>query len=175
VTAYRDGAVTLRTNRRADGYTMSAAEDGYQGVNPGDIVFHGLDGFAGAVGISDSEGQCSPVCHVCKPRYDDDAEYLALLIRYLGTSGFLSTQAPSTRQRSVDFRNWGTFARVPLMLPSIEHQKNFVTQYYQRTIRIDTLLAKAKEHIALAKERRSALITAAVTGQFDVRTAQKGA
>ncbi|MFC4854132.1 restriction endonuclease subunit S [Actinophytocola glycyrrhizae] len=173
VTAYRDGVVTLRANRRADGYTMSAAEAGYQGVLPGDIVFHALDGFAGAVGISDSAGQCSPVYHVCRPRYADDAEYISLLIRYLGTSGFLSTQAPSTRQRSVDFRNWGTFARVPLVLPSIDHQKAFIAEYREQTAQIGALIAKAEEHIALAKERRSALITAAVTGQFDVRTARK--
>lgn len=173
VTAYRDGDVTLRANRRADGYTMSEAEAGYQGVMPGDIVFHALDGFAGAVGISDSQGQCSPVYHVCSPRYDDDAEYLALLIRYMGTSGFLATQAPSTRQRSVDFRNWGTFARVPLVLPPVERQKSFVAGYREQTSRIDALIAKAEEHIALAKERRSALVTAAVTGQIDVRTAWK--
>lgn len=173
VTAYRDGVVTLRANRRADGYTMSEAESGYQGVAPGDIVFHALDGFAGAVGISDSEGQCSPVYHVCSQRYDDDAEYLGLLIRYMGTSGFLSTQAPSTRQRSVDFRNWGTFARVPLVLPSVEHQKSFVAEFHQQTAQIDALIAKARKHIALAKERRAALIMSAVTGQFDVRTARK--
>jgi type I restriction enzyme S subunit len=56
VTAYRDGIVTLRSNRREDGYTMSEAEAGYQGVLDGDLVFHALDGFAGAVGISDSQG-----------------------------------------------------------------------------------------------------------------------
>lgn len=175
VTAYRDGVVTLRTNRRAEGYTMSEAEAGYQGVVPGDIVFHALDGFAGAVGISDSMGLCSPVYHVCLPRYDDDAEYLALLLRYLGTSGFLTTQAPSTRQRSVDFRNWGTFARVPLMLPVVNRQRAFIAEFRELTARIDALIAKAEEHIALAKERRSALITAAVTGQIDVRTARKAA
>lgn len=175
VTAYRDGVVTLRANRRAEGYTMSAAEAWYQGVVPGDIVFHALDGFAGAVGVSDSMGQCSPVYHVCLPRYDDDAEYLALLMRYLGTSGFLSSQAPSTRQRSVDFRNWGTFARVPLMLPTVDHQKAFVAEFRERTARIDALIAKTEQHIALANERRSALIAAAVTGQIDVRTAARKA
>ncbi|ORI18329.1 hypothetical protein BJI47_20690 [Rhodococcus sp. 1168] len=173
VTAYRDGVVTLRANRRAEGYTMSVAEAGYQGVCPGDIVFHALDGFAGAVGISDSEGQCSPVYHVCSPRYDDDARYLSLLIRYMGTSGFLSTQAPSTRQRSVDFRNWKTFARVPLMLPPVEHQRSFVTEYHEQMSRINALIVKTQEHIALAKERRSALITATVTGQINVPTARK--
>lgn len=175
VTAYRDGIVTLRENRRTDGYTMSAAEHGYQGVLPGDIVFHALDGFAGAVGVSDSAGQCSPVYHVCRPRYNDDAEYLALLLRYMGTSGFMATQAPSTRQRSVDFRNWATFARVPLKLPSPQHQREYVASFKRQAARIDTLISKAEEHIALAKERRSALITAAVTGQLDVSTARRGA
>ena len=90
-----------------------------------------------------------------------------------GYVGLPRTQAPSTRQRSVDFRNWGTFARVPLVLPPVEHQKSFVAEYHEQTTRIDALIAKAKEHIALAKERRAALIAAAVTGQFDVRTARK--
>jgi len=60
-----------------------------------------------------------------------------------------------------------------LRLPSVEHQKSFVAEFREQTNRIDVLIAKAEEHIALAKERRSALIIAAVTGQIDVRTAQK--
>lgn len=36
------------------------------------------------------------------------------------------------------------------------------------TARVDTLIAKTEEFIALAKERRAAIITAAVTGQIDV-------
>ncbi|MCT1430856.1 restriction endonuclease subunit S [Brachybacterium muris] len=173
VTAYRDGVVTLRENRRAEGYSLSAAEAGFQGVHEGDIVFHALDGFAGAVGVSDSNGQCSPVYHVCRPRYSDDAEYLSMLLRYLGTSGFLASQAPNTRQRSVDFRNWGTFARVPLSISSPEHQEWFTAEYRERNEQLEALIAKAEQHISLAKERRSALITAAVTGQIDVRSARK--
>lgn len=97
-------------------------EAGYQGVLPGDIVFHALDGFAGAVGISDSAGQCSPVYHVCRPRYDDDVEYLALPIRYLGTSGFLPRKLRVRGSGVWTSRNWGTFARVPLTVPPVEHQ-----------------------------------------------------
>jgi len=42
----------------------------------------------------------------------------------------------------------------------------------RRLERVDALIAKAQEHIAFAKERRAALIAAAVTGQIDVRTAR---
>lgn len=168
ITAYRDGIVTLRSNRREGGYTFSESEAGYQEVLPGDIVFHALDGFAGAVGVSDSHGICTPVYHVCRPKGDDDPEYLALLLRYLGTSNFLTAQAPNARQRSVDFRNWSTFARVPLMLPSLDEQRAFMSNYRSRKARVDALIAKAQQHIGFAKERRAALIAEAVTGQIDV-------
>jgi len=57
--------------------------------------------------------------------------------------------------------------------PAFEEQERIVKELEVSTSRIDTLIARAEEHIALAKERRSALITAAVTGQIDVRTARK--
>ncbi|MFD1274166.1 hypothetical protein ACFQ51_28345 [Streptomyces kaempferi] len=169
VTAYRDGAVTLRSNRREDGYTFSEKEDGYQEVRPGDLVFHGLDGFSGAVGISDSRGNATPVYHVCEAIAGDDPEYVALLLRYLGTSGFLATQAPNVRQRAVDFRNWTTFARIPLSLPDLSTQRSVVHNMREQVTRTDTLIAESERLIELSQERRSALITAAVTGQIDVR------
>jgi Type I restriction modification DNA specificity domain len=177
ITAYRDGVVTLRSKRREDGYTFSEAEHGYQEVAPGDLVFHALDGFAGAVGVSDSHGNCTPVYHVCRPRGNSRADYLALLIRYLGTSGFLALQAPNVRQRSVDFRNWTNFARVPLMVPSLDDQSAFMNRYKERSAAVEITVAKAEEFIALARERRAALITEAVTGRIDLSTgkAREGA
>lgn len=63
--------------------------------------------------------------------------------------------------------------RVRLAMPPIPEQQRVVARLDEQTAQIDALIAKAEEHIALAKERRSALITAAVTGQIDVRTARK--
>ncbi|MCX9076370.1 MAG: hypothetical protein OIN84_00190, partial [Candidatus Methanoperedens sp.] len=54
VTCFRDGVVTLRKNRRLEGFTESLKEIGYQGVRKGDLVIHAMDAFAGAVGVSDS-------------------------------------------------------------------------------------------------------------------------
>ncbi|QGH69574.1 restriction endonuclease subunit S [Pseudactinotalea sp. HY158] len=64
---------------------------------------------------------------------------------------------------------------IVLPLPPIEEQLAIVKHINEQKRQIDTLISKAEGHVALAKERRSALITAAVTGQFDVRTAKKGA
>lgn len=64
ITCFRDGEVTLRSNRREDGFTMSDKEIGYQGIDVGDLVVHGMDGFAGSIGISNSRGKASPVLNV---------------------------------------------------------------------------------------------------------------
>lgn len=172
ITAYRDGVVTLRSNRRDDGYTFSDTEYGYQEIRPGDIVFHALDGFAGAIGISDSHGNATPVYHACEAIAGDDPSYIAMLLRYLGVSGFLATQAPNVRERSVDFRNWTMLARIPLDLPPPDDQRAAVAEIQTQTARIDTLVAATERFIELSRERRSALITAAVTGQIDMRKAE---
>lgn len=63
--------------------------------------------------------------------------------------------------------------RLPINVPPVGMQRAIVKQIDEQTSRVDTLIAKANEHIALARERRAALITAAVTGQLDVRTEGK--
>lgn len=64
---------------------------------------------------------------------------------------------------------------LPMQLPGVDEQKLILQEFDYQTARLDALMAKATEHIALVNEHRSALITAAVTGQFDVRTASRKA
>ncbi|GIX51017.1 restriction endonuclease subunit S [Sphaerotilus sulfidivorans] len=54
-------------------------------------------------------------------------------------------------------------------VPSLQEQVKISTFLAQETTRLDTLRAEAERAIALLKERRAALIAAAVTGQIDVR------
>lgn len=60
VTCFRDGQVTLRKNRREEGFTNAIKELGYQGIRAGQLVLHSMDAFAGAIGVSDSDGKCTP-------------------------------------------------------------------------------------------------------------------
>lgn len=57
--------------------------------------------------------------------------------------------------------------RVPI--PTSLEIKSIVNQLDRETARIDLLIQKTQHSIDLLKERRSALITAAVTGQIDLR------
>jgi type I restriction enzyme S subunit len=56
-----------------------------------------------------------------------------------------------------------------IWLPSKEEQKNIAAYLDQKIEMIDNLIAKAEQAIGLMKERRTALISAAVTGKIDVR------
>lgn len=174
VTAYRDGVVTSRSNRRVDGYTMSDTEFGYQGVLEGDIVFHALDGFAGAVGVADSSGKCSPVYHVCSATPGNEPQYVALAIRAMGLAGFLETQAPNVRQRSVDFRKWENLGRVPIALPAHDTQVQISDEFRRRQSLSRTSQGLIEKQLTFLAERRQALITASVTGQIDVTAARSG-
>lgn len=165
----------MRANRREDGYTFSDTENGYQEIRPGDLVFHALDGFAGAVGVSDSHGNGSPVYHVCEAIEGNHPEFLARLLRHLGTSGFLTTQAPSVRERSVDFRNWNTFARVPLVVPPPDEQRAIADYLDHETAQIDTLIAKQEQLIATLRERRDGLIERALVCGLDPVVDQRAA
>ncbi|MER6553312.1 MULTISPECIES: restriction endonuclease subunit S [Streptomyces] len=168
ITAYRDGQVTDRTLRRSEGYTMSASpEPQGQHVQMDDVVIHGLDGFAGAIGTSEAIGNCSRVYHVCVPQGDGDARYLGRILRLLALQGYLGNFAISTRERAVDFRNWDLFGRIPIpAVPAAEQRE--VGKLIEKVRPLHETIERSAR---LAAERRQALITAAVTGQFDVSTA----
>ncbi|OAI31474.1 hypothetical protein A1351_21570 [Methylosinus sp. R-45379] len=62
-----------------------------------------------------------------------------------------------------------TMATRKLALPSLSEQSVILNLIESATRRLDALLVEAKSAIALLQERRSALISAAVTGKIDVR------
>lgn len=165
VTAFRDGQVTARALRRADGYTESWTEIArVQGVAADDVVVHGLDGFAGAIGTAEVDGVCSPVYHVCVPSDGGDAHFYGRLLRLLATTGYLGLFASSTRERAVDFRNWDLFGRIPIPRVGLADQRR-IGASIRRLAPLRVAVARSAE---LVQERKQALITAAVTGQLDL-------
>lgn len=164
VTAFRDGQVTLRTNRRIDGFTNSIKEIGYQGVRSGDLMIHAMDGFAGAIGISDSDGKCSPVCSVCIPWIKQSVNMLfyGYLVRQLAVTDFILSLAKGIRERSTEFR-FSEFSGLVLAIPSKDEQDKIVAFLKHETQKIDRLIGKQQQLIELLKEKRHAVISHVVT------------
>ena len=53
--------------------------------------------------------------------------------------------------------------------PPLEEQEQIVNYLDNKTSKMDKLIEKANKSIELLKEKRTALISAAVTGKIDVR------
>lgn len=169
VTAFRDGEVTLRTNRRTDGFTLAVLEVGYQRVLSGDLVVHGMDAFAGAIGVSDSTGKCTPEYVVLKPKNAATSnQYFAHVLRLMALRNYIYVICPSVRERAPRFR-FEAFKDVALPVPPTDEQHEIVRRISQTLQLLAQTATEAARCIELLNERRTALITAAVTGQIDVR------
>ena len=159
VTCFRDGEVTLRVNRRTTGFTESEKEIGYHGVRVGDLVVHQMDAFAGAIGISDSDGKCSPICIVCRPLNEDetDIRYYCQLLRVMAYSGFIQSLAKGIRERTTDFR-YKTLEILHLPVPPYVEQQQIVTYLDEKCSKVDSIIEKIKLKIERLKELKRSLI-----------------
>lgn len=165
ITCFRDGEVTLRSNRREDGFTMSDKEIGYQGIDAGDLVVHGMDGFAGAIGISDSRGKASPVLNVMDTK--QNKRYIMYYLRSMAYSDVFVALATGIRVRSCDLR-WNKLADLPYPVPSIEEQTAIV-DYIDTTLeKTDVVISKKKAQLETLDEYKKSLIYEYVTGKKEV-------
>lgn len=162
VTCFRDGIVTLRKNRRLDGFTESLKEIGYQGVRSGDLVIHAMDAFAGAIGVSDSDGKSTPVYAVCSPRAELNVHYYAHVVREMARSQWIAALATGIRERSTDFR-YETFANQWLPFPPLEEQQAIASFLRSIDSRTKKLIRAKRRMIELLNEQKQAITHSAVT------------
>lgn len=164
ITCFRDGEVTLRRNRREDGFTVALKEIGYQGLEPGDLVIHGMDGFAGSIGISDSRGKSSPVLVVCDS--DENKRYIMYYLRAMAYNDVFTALATGIRVRSCDLR-WNKLSELPYILPSIQEQEQVVEAIESCTQNVNALMVNVQTQIEKLKSYKQSLITEVVIKGLD--------
>jgi len=165
ITCFRDGEVTLRSNRREDGFTMADKEIGYQGVDVGDLVVHRMDGFAGAIGISDSRGKASPVLNVLNTK--QNKKYIMYYLRSMAYGEVFTALSTGIRVRSCDLR-WNKLAELLYPLPPIDEQNNIVNYIDEQIARTNEIIADKKSQIETLDGYKKSLIYEYVTGKKEV-------
>lgn len=165
VTCFRDGEVTLRSNRREEGFTMSAKEYGYQGIEPGDLVVHGMDGFAGAIGISDSRGKGTPVLNVLESDYNK--RYLMYYLRNMAYGDVFLALSTGIRVRSCDL-GWKKLAEIRFIIPTIEEQNAIASYLDEKCSLIDKAIADKQAQMETLKSYKASFIYEYVTGKKQV-------
>lgn len=170
ITCFRDGEVTLRKNRREEGFTVSMKEIGYQGVEPGDLVVHGMDGFAGAIGVSDSRGKATPVLNVMDSK--ENKRYLMYYLRAAAYKDVFMSLSTGIRVRSCDLR-WNKLSVFPFLIPDISEQDSIVTYIDSQIKGVDDIISKAKASIEEYKSWKASIIYKAVTKGLDPNVEMK--
>ena len=165
ITCFRDGEVTLRSNRREEGFTMSDKEIGYQGVDKGDLVVHGMDGFAGAIGISDSRGKASPVLNVLDTQ--QNKKYIMYYLRSMAYGNVFTALATGIRVRSCDLR-WNKLAELYYPIPS-QKEQNAIVEFIDSALHgADAVIAQKQEQLDTLADYKKSLIYEYVTGKKEV-------
>ena len=165
ITCFRDGEVTLRSNRREEGFTISLKECGYQGIEPGDLVVHGMDGFAGSIGISDSRGKASPVLNVLDT--DEDKKYLMYYLRSMAYRDVFTALSTGIRVRSCDLR-WKKLADLVYILPPLPEQREIAEHIDTMVGRVNAIVEKRKRQLDALDKLKRTVVYDYVTGKREV-------
>lgn len=163
--------------RRRDEVTddLPRAEDlsNYKTCLAGDIVINRMRAFQGALGLAPIAGLVSPDYLVVRPNDRVVAEWLRLVMKsnwFVGemTSrlrGIGTTDTGAVRTPRINASDIG---EIRLSLPSTDEQSRTARALESSTRRTIDLERRAESMVGLLRERRQALISAAVTGQIDV-------
>lgn len=164
--------ITGVTKRSEKNVNMFLAESliGYKICLPGDLVINTMWAWMGALGISPHEGVVSPSYNVYRirqgtaldPGYYD---YLCRTPRHVTTVKAHSTGVWESRLRLYP----NVFLDLRTCVPPLEEQRAIVQHIQQQLHSMDGLAEKCNEGMVLLTEYRAALVTAAVTGQIEVR------
>ena len=94
------------------------------------------------------------------------ADYLLLALRSESGQAYLNSMSKGATFKEITL---DALRRTPLALPPLSDQSNIVTQLKSILDNLEALMSEAIKAQLLLTERRSALISAAVTGKIDVR------
>jgi type I restriction enzyme, S subunit len=142
----------------------------YKVARRGDVVFNKMRMWQGAVGVAPEDGLVSPDYVVAAPKGPLASAYAHLLFR---TEAFSAECARHSHGIVWDRLRlyWEGFRDIEVPLPPSREQDRIVEHTARETAKLENVRVATERTSALLKERRSALIAAAVTGQIDVESA----
>ncbi|WP_320753652.1 restriction endonuclease subunit S [Actinotignum timonense] len=161
------GAVVPRSETRQSQEPSEASIPKYLAVSSGDLVVNPMWLTGGAIGVSERAGAVSPdyrVFAIADQLLPSYAHEILRSVSYRHQSKLFERASTTFDRRiqQIDLDN------LPVPIPPKEDQEEIVQEVRKIHKHRDELINIVERHIELAQERRSALITAAVTGQIEV-------
>lgn len=161
--------VTPRSEK--DVYMFEAeTTEGYKICLKGDLVINTLWAWMGAMGVAPMNGIVSPAYNVYEPKGRLEPGYVDALVRLPVFAQEVTRYSKGVWSSRLRLYPEGFF-EVYLPVPPLDEQRAVVEHIARETAKLNSVSAATERTIALLKERRSALIAAAVTGQIHVGAA----
>ena len=168
LSVYRDFGV-IKKDSRTDNHNKTPEDlSSYQLVEAGDLVINKMKAWQGSLGISALNGITSPDYVVFSPLHKEYSSYIHLLLRsQVMVSTYLSIS------NGIRLAQWRvepeSFLSQSVFLPPLDEQLAITVSLEREMNKMTALISEANVGILLLQERRTALISAAVTGKIDVR------
>jgi type I restriction enzyme S subunit len=144
----------------------------YKRVRPGDLAYNMMRAWQGAFGVALIDGLVSPAYVVARPKENILSSYFEPLLR----TPMWIEEFRRASKGIADFRQrlyWEHFRQVRVVLPPLEEQATIAETIRSVSNKIDQLRVPIEASILVLREFRSALVTAAVSGQVNVSAWRK--
>lgn len=167
LSVYRDFGVIPKSSRSDNFNVTPESLDRYLMVRPHDLVVNRMKAWSGSLGVSEYQGIVSGDYEVLRPTTN---RLVPKYAHYLLRSPRLIEQymLRSSGIRPAQWRlYWDEMGDIRVVVPSQPLQEEAIREIEVQTARIDRASDTAARGIGLARERRAALISAAVTGQLE--------
>lgn len=157
--------VTPRSEKDVNMFEAETNE-GYKLCEPGDLVINTLWAWMGAMGTAPVAGMVSPAYNVYEPGPRLLPAYIDALVRLPVFAKEVTRYSKGVWSSRLRLYPEGFF-EVYLPVPPEQEQLKIVEHLKRETTKLDAVRDATERTISLLRERRSALIAAAVTGQLD--------
>lgn len=146
---------------------VASSDDIYQGVQNGDLLIHGMDTWHGAIAISEFDGMCTPVVHVCT--CSQSKRFVAYYLKMMAYTKVYKAISNGVRQNTSDFRSWDKVANLLIAFPEFEEQETIADYIDDLVDSTNTLIKGYEGQIEQLYEMKHCIISDVVTGKIDVR------
>lgn len=157
------------TGRKIEG-EISNSEGLASSFVVGDVLFGKLRPYLAKVHLAQQDGLISSEALVVRSKDELHAEFLKY---YMLSRDFINIVDSSTYGSKMPRASWDFIGNLPVLLPDVEEQKVIASFLDFKTAQIDALIAKKKSLLDKLAEKRTALISHAVTKGLDSSVAMK--
>jgi type I restriction enzyme S subunit len=158
--------VTPRSEKDVNMFEAETTE-GYKICLAGDLVINTLWSWMGAMGVAPMNGIVSPAYNVYQPGLRLDPSFVDALVRIPVFAQEVTRYSKGVWSSRLRLYPEGFF-EVFFAVPPIDEQRAISAHIAEETTKLDAIRSATERTIALLKERRAALIAAAVTGQLHI-------